>query len=658
MTGFGRYRLLQLLIDAGIVALSWFLAFQLRFDQGLPPYYDTLLRRTILIVVLIKVTVFLLFGFHRRWWRYVSVHDMWSAARGVIVASLVADVTVYLVSPVHNVRLPRSIAVMDLLITLALIAGARLFARTVIERPRGGVVARGREVIVVGAGDAGRTVVEEMQRSRMLRYTPIGFVDDDPTKRNMRILGVRVLGTTAELPRLVREYSPDEVLIAIPSASGDTRRRVVEAAQASRVPVKTLPGLYELIAGDVAVAQIRPVQVEDVLGREQVEVDMREVGSYLEGHTVLVTGAGGSIGSELCRQIARMGPARLILVDNAETALFDIERELVGERDFTAAIPKLVDVKNRKALRREVFEKYKPTIVFHAAAYKHVPLMETHPLESVRNNVVATRIVAELAAESEVERFVLISTDKAVNPKTVMGQSKALCEWIIESLGHRRDIPTRFVAVRFGNVLNSSGSVIPTFRKQIEKGGPVTVTAPEMTRYFMTIPEAVSLVVQAGAIGGRGQVFVLDMGEPVRILDLACNMIRLSGKEPQLPSDPDGGPTAIPVKFIGSRPGEKLHEELWGEHESVGATEHPKILRLSRPPVDAYWLTEQLLELERLADDGDTLEVVAKLGGIVREPKRETLPSAVAEPSESRQEVDRSPRYGEPPWTPTGSSTD
>jgi len=622
MSGFGRYRLLQLVVDAGIVALAWFLAFQLRFDQGLPPYYDTLLRRTILLVVAIKVAVFLLFGFHRRWWRYVSVHDMWSAARGVIVASLVADVTVYLVSPVHNVRLPRSIAVMDLLITLALIAGARLLARTVIERPRGGVVARGREVIVVGAGDAGRTVVEEMQRSRMLRYTPIGFVDD-AVPRHMRILGVRVLGTIDELPRLVREYTPDEVLIAIPSASGEVRRRVVESVQAAGIPVKTLPGLYELITGDVQLAQIRPVQVEDVLGREQVEVDMRQIGAYLEGHTVLVTGAGGSIGAELCRQIARMGPARLVLVDHAETALFEIERELVYERDFTAAIPKLVDVKNRAALRREVFERYRPTIVFHAAAYKHVPLMETHPLESVRNNVVATKIVAELASEFDVERFVLISTDKAVNPKTVMGQSKALCEWIIESLGHRRDIKTRFVAVRFGNVLNSSGSVIPTFRKQIEKGGPVTVTSPEMTRFFMTIPEAVSLVVQAGAIGGRGQVFVLDMGEPVRILDLACNMIRLSGKQPRLPADAERGASDVSVKFIGARPGEKLHEELWGENESVGATEHPKIMRLSRPPVDADWLALQLVELERLAEEGDTLEVVAKLGSIVREPQRE-----------------------------------
>jgi FlaA1/EpsC-like NDP-sugar epimerase len=629
MTGFGRHRLLQLVTDAGIVALSWFLAFELRFDHGLPIYYDTLLRRTILIVVAIKVAVFLLFGFHRRWWRYVSVHDMWSAARGVLVASLVADVTVYLVSPVHNVRLPRSIAVMDLLITMALIAGARLLARTVIERPRGGVVARGKEVIVVGAGDAGRLVVQEMQRSRMLAATPIGFVDDDRDKRNSRILGVRVLGTTDELPRIIRDHQPDEILIAVPSASGEMRRRVVDAAQRSSIPVKTLPGLYELISGDVDLTgQIRPVQVEDVLGREQVEVDFEEIAAYLRGQTVLVTGAGGSIGSELCRQIARVGPARLLLADNAETPLFEIERELVDDRDFTPALPIIVDVRDRKAVRREVFEKYRPTVVFHAAAYKHVPLMNTHPLASVRNNVIATRVVAELAAEFEVERFVLVSTDKAVNPQTVMGQSKAICEWIIESLGHRRDIATRFVAVRFGNVLNSSGSVIPTFRRQIEKGGPVTVTHPEMTRYFMTIPEAVSLVVQAGAIGGRGQVFVLDMGEPVKIVDLACNMIRLSGKEPRLPGDPVTSLRDVAVKFVGSRPGEKLHEELWGDDESIGQTDHSKIMRLSRPAVDADWLTRELAELERLADEGDTLEVVAKLNAIVREPQRESTPTA------------------------------
>jgi FlaA1/EpsC-like NDP-sugar epimerase len=635
MSGIGRHRLLQLLTDAAIIAVSWVLAFELRFDNGLPPYYDTLLRRTILLVVAIKLTVFLAFGFHRRWWRYVSVRDMWSAARGVVVASLVAYVTVYFVSPVHNVRLPRSVAAMDLLITLTLVAGARLAARTLIERPKFGMVAHGKEVIVVGAGDAGRLIVQEMQRSRMLSYTPIGFVDDDPRKHNTRILGVRVLGGMDELPRIVREYKPDELLIAIPSASGDTRRRVVEAAQVENIPVKTLPGLYELISGDIGLAgQIRPVQVEDVLGREQVEVNFKQIASYLEGHTVLVTGAGGSIGSELCRQIARVAPARLILVDNAETPLFEIERELVDERDFTAAVPKLVDVKDARAMRREVFEKYRPTIVFHAAAYKHVPLMNTHPLASVRNNVVATKIVSELAAEFEVERFVLISTDKAVRPQTVMGQSKAICEWIVESLGHRRDVPTRFVGVRFGNVLNSSGSVIPTFRKQIEKGGPVTVTHPEMTRFFMTIPEAVSLVVQAGAIGGRGQIFVLDMGEPVKIVDLACNMIRLSGKKPLLPNEPETGPRDIAVRFVGSRPGEKLHEELWSDDESVGETTHPKIMRLSRPPIDAAWLHEQLEELARLADEGDTLEVVAKLGAIVRDPKREAIaapePSAVA----------------------------
>jgi len=626
MSGIGRHRLLQLVADAAIVAVAWVLAFELRFDHGLPVYYDTLLRRTIVLVVVIKLAVFLMFGFHRRWWRYVSVRDMWSAARGVFVASIVAYVTVYFVSPVHNVRLPRSVAVMDLLITLALIAGVRLAARTLIERPGFGVVARGKEVIVVGAGDAGRLIVQEMQRSRRLSYTPIGFVDDDPRKRNTRILGVRVLGTMDELPRIVRDFKPDELLIAIPSASGDTRRRVVEAAQVENVAVKTLPGLYELISGDVGLAgQIRPVQVEDVLGREQVEVDFKQVASYLEGHTVLVTGAGGSIGSELCRQIARVGPARLILVDNAETPLFEIERELVDERDFTAAVPKLIDVKDGRAMRREVFEKYRPTIVFHAAAYKHVPLMNTHPLASVRNNVVATKVVSELAAEFEVERFVLISTDKAVRPQTVMGQSKAICEWIVESLGHRRDVPTRFVGVRFGNGLNSSGSVIPPFRKQIDKGGPVTVTHPEMTRYFMTIPEAVSLVVQAGAIGGRGQIFVLDMGEPVKIVDLACNMIRLSGKKPLLPNEPESGPQDIAVRFVGSRPGEKLHEELWSDDESVGETTHPKIMRLSRPPIDATWLHDQLEELARLADEGDTLEVVAKLGAIVRDPKREAV---------------------------------
>ena len=622
------HRLGQLLIDAAIVALSWWLAFELRFNGGLPRKYSELFDRTILLVVVIQLVVFIAFGFYNRWWRYTSIRDMWAIARGVVVACLVADLTVYLVAPVHGFRLPRSIAATDLLLTLAFIAGSRLLARTMVERP-GLTLASGKEVVVVGAGDAGRLIVQEMQRSRMLNYTPIGFVDDDPRKQHTRIMGVRVLGSIDELPRVLREHRPDEVLIAMPSVSGEVRRRIVENAQELRIVVKTLPGLYELISGDLGLAgQIRPVQVEDVLGREQVEVDFSEVAGYLEGHTVLVTGAGGSIGSELCRQIARVRPSRLILVDNAEGPLFEIERELASERAFTAALPKLVDVKDRKAMRREVFEKYQPTVVFHAAAYKHVAMLETHPLASVRNNVVGTRVLVELAAEFGVERFVFISTDKAVNPKTVMGQSKALCEWIVESFGHRRDVSTRFVAVRFGNVLNSSGSVIPIFRKQIERGGPVTVTHPDMTRYFMTIPEAVSLVVQAGAIGGRGQVFVLDMGEAVRIVDLAQNMIRLSGKQPRLPDDPATSARDVRITFIGSKPGEKIHEELWNDDdESVGETTHPKIMRLSRPPVDPDWLADQLAELERLADEGDTLEVVGKLRNVVSEPQRVLPPN-------------------------------
>jgi FlaA1/EpsC-like NDP-sugar epimerase len=612
-----RHRLWQLGADAAMIAAAWYLAFQLRFDFRVPPYYEGMLRDTILIVVAIKLAVFVAFGFYQRWWRYVSTRDMWRALAGVAVASVIAIAAVYFFYPVERLRLPRGVALVDPLLLLAFVAGSRLLARTVIERPKGGIVARGREVIVVGAGDAGQLIVRELQRSKVLNSTPIGLVDDDPRKKNMRLHGVRVLGTTDELAHVLRDNRPDEVLIAIPSAPGELRQKVVEIARAENVPVKTLPGLHELISGDLDLAgQIRPVQVEDILGREQVEVDLEAVASYLRGKTVLVTGAGGSIGAELCRQIARVAPARLVLVDAGETALFDIERELVEEREFPAAVPVLGDAGNRAKLR-QVFERYRPEVVFHAAAYKHVPLMESNPLESVRNNVLVTRVVAETAVEHGATRFVLVSTDKAVNPRTVMGQSKALCEWIVEAFGHRADVPTRFVAVRFGNVLGSSGSVVPIFRRQIQRGGPVTVTHPEMTRYFMTIPEAASLVIQAGAIGGRGEVYVLDMGEPVKIVDLARSMVRLSGKEP----DRD-----VQIRFVGVRPGEKLHEELWNEGEDISATPHPKIQRATRAAIDASWLTDELTELERLVEEGETLELVSRLTAMMRAPRRVSMP--------------------------------
>jgi FlaA1/EpsC-like NDP-sugar epimerase len=612
MIPINRHRIWQLVADGLLVATAWWLAFELRFDHGVPPYYDTLFKRTLLIVVGIKLLVFILFGFYDRWWRYVSTRDMWGAARGVTVASLVADVTVYFASPVADVRLPRSIAVMDWLLLLAFIAGSRLIARSVFERPTPGrLVARGKEVLVIGAGEAARDTIREMHRNSQLGYTPIGLVDDDPRKKNIRIHGVRVLGTTADLPHLLRDNRPDEILIAVPSASGEFRRSVVTTTRELGVPVKTLPGLHELISGEIDLAvQIRPVQVEDVLGRDPVDVDLDSAAPYVEGKTVLVTGAGGSIGSELCRQLTRLGPQRLILVELGETGLFEIERELVDERGFSAAVPVLADVGNATKMR-QVFERYEPSVVFHAAAYKHVPLMEANPLESVRNNALATKVVADAAVEHGAHRFVLVSTDKAVNPKTVMGQSKAVCEWVVEAYGAREDISTRFVAVRFGNVLGSSGSVIPIFRRQIEKGGPLTVTHPEMTRFFMTIPEAASLVIQSGAIGGEGHVFVLDMGEPVKIVELAEQMIRLSGKDPG----------EIGVDFVGARPGEKLHEELWGAGETVVATAHPKIRRVSGPVIDAVWLEEELGELERLVEAGETLEVVSRLAAMSREPR-------------------------------------
>ncbi len=619
---FNRRALWQIGADAGIVAVAWVLAWYLRFDQGRPVYYDRYLDvEIVLVVVGIQLSVFALCGFYNRWWRYVSTRDMWTAARGVALASL-ATFVIFTLFELHPARVPTGVWFIDLLLCLAFVAGSRLLARTLLERPLPGqVVARGKEALIVGAGDAAQLVIKEMLRSPALGYTPIGIADDDPRKRNLRLHGIRVLGTTEELPRMIRERRPDEILIAIPTASGDLRGRVVAAARAAGLPVKTLPGIAELVSGDVDLTrQLRPVEVEDVLGREPVEVDLESIAGYVSAEIVMVTGAGGSIGSELCRQLSKLGPARLVLVDHSEPALFEIDRELARERKFLAGVPIVADVKDA-AKMRQVFDTYRPGVVFHAAAYKHVAMMEANPIEAVRNNTLGTRTLADAAVESGAKRFVLVSTDKAANPKTIMGQSKALCEWIVETWGQRADVSTRFVAVRFGNVLGSSGSVIPIFRRQIAKGGPVTVTHAEMTRFFMTIPEAVQLVVQAGAIAERGQVYVLDMGEPVRIMDLAENMIRLSGKEPGI---------EIPIEIIGPAPGEKLHEVLVGEGEVVTDSPHPKIERISRPPVDAAWLDEELAILERLVDEGDTLELVGELSRVVKEPRRVQPASALS----------------------------
>jgi FlaA1/EpsC-like NDP-sugar epimerase len=615
-----RHRLWQVVVDVALIAGAWLLAWYVRFDGEPPLRYQRYLDwEVVALVVGITIPIFFAFGFYNRWWRYVSTRDMWDAVRGVAVAVIAVFVVFSLLGrDIHTLKVPRGIWIVELLLLLAFVMGSRLLARTLIERPSAArVVARGKEVIIVGAGDAAEQILREMLRTPALGYTPIGLIDDDPRKKNLRLHGVRVLGTTDELRHLLRDRKPDELLIAIPSASGESRERIVEVARAEGVPVKTLPGLAEMISTDFNLTgQIRPVEVEDLLGREPVEVDIASIADYLTDEVVLVTGAGGSIGSELCRQIARVGPTRLVLVDNGEPGLFEIERELVDERGFRATAAVLADAGNEVKMR-QVFDKYRPAVVFHAAAYKHVPLMEANPLEAVRNNALVTRTVADVAAEFGAKRFVLVSTDKAVNPKTVMGQSKALCEWLVESWGQREDTPTRFCGVRFGNVLGSSGSVIPIFRKQIARGGPVTVTHAEMTRYFMTIPEAVQLVIQAGAIGGRGQVYVLDMGEPVRIVDLAQTMIRLSGKEPG---------REIEIEFVGARPGEKLHEELWSDDESVTPSAHEAILLVTRPPIDRAWLEAELDELQRLVEAGETLDLVGRLSSMVVQPRRNGVP--------------------------------
>jgi len=609
-----RNRVLQVAADAVLVALAYFLAFQLRFlDQphGWPHRYEVLFAQSVGFVVAGKLIVFAGFGLYQKWWRYVSGRDFMLILRAVAVASALL-VVVFAVAKPFGHTLPRSVEVIDFILTLILVAGARLAVRLIVERPTRGARLPKHEVLVVGAGSGGQMVVRELQLNPNLGATAIGFVDDDPRKRGMRMLGLKVLGSTKQIEKILDETNPDEVVIAIPSAPGNLRGRIVAACRERAIPVRTLPTVFELLRGGVQLnKQLREVRVEDVLGREPIVRELDRVGAYLRDRIVLVTGAGGSIGSELCRQIAQVKPRLLVMLDHAEDNLFQIDREMVEERHFASCESVLADCKEPHRML-EVMQRFKPDVVFHAAAYKHVPLMESNPLEAVRNNAIATRVTAETAAASKVERFVLISTDKAVNPQTVMGASKAMAEWIVQAAGEKHP-ETRFASVRFGNVLASSGSVVPIFRAQIERGGPVTVTHPEMTRYFMTIPEAVQLVIRTGDIGaGKGEVFVLDMGEPVKIVDLAHNMIRLAGYEPE---------TDIAVEFTQPRPGEKLHEVLFSAGEEVQPTAARRINRAVRKkPIDQEWVEQTLNALEHLVLAGDEANLAERVVEMIAAP--------------------------------------
>jgi FlaA1/EpsC-like NDP-sugar epimerase len=603
-----RHRLSQIAADGVLIAAAFYLAFRLRFldaPGGIPDRYQEMLVQSIGFVVVGTLIVFYLSGLYEKWWRYFRLPDMIGVLRGCAISTAILALSFLLLKPFED-QIPRSVVVMEFLLTVFLVGGARAVARMVlVERIARRDALRGaREVLVVGAGSGGQMVVRELQLNPNLGSRAIAFLDDDPRKRGMRLHGINVLGTTDEIGEVLDELAPNEVIIAIPSAPGELRGKVVTACRERDVPVRTLPTVFELLRGGVQLTrQLREVQVEDVLGREPIRMELDRVGAYMQDKVVLVTGAGGSIGAELVRQIARVGPRLLVMLDHAEDNLFQIDREMIEERHFTRVESVLADCKEPDRML-EGMQRFAPDVVFHAAAYKHVPLMEGNPLEAVRNNAIATRVTAETAVASGCERFVLVSTDKAVNPGTVMGASKAMAEWVVEAAG-RKHPQTRFVTVRFGNVLASSGSVVPIFRAQIERGGPVTVTDPEMTRYFMTIPEAVQLVIRSGDLGGTsGEVFVLEMGEPVKIVDLAHNMIRLAGYDPE---------ADIAVEFIGRRPGEKLHEELFNSDERAQPTASDKIVRAVRhAPLDPEWVTGTIERLEQLVRAGDEANLAAQ----------------------------------------------
>jgi FlaA1/EpsC-like NDP-sugar epimerase len=599
-------RIGQVGVDAFLIALAYYLAYVLRFDDAIPLRYERLMEDTIVLIVVMKLVIFGLFGLYSKLWRFVDQRDFETILKAVVVSTVGLIVVLFLFS-IGRHDPPRSVVALDFLLALVFCAGARFAVRALVERPtRGAILERAaNEVLIVGAGNGGQQVAFELRRNPALSSAPVGFVDDDPRKQGMRVAGLKVLGNTDELPRVLDGVRPNEVIIAIPSAPGTLRQKVVTACRERGIPVRTLPTTFELLSGGVnLMRQVREVRVEDVLGRDPVRVEIDRVGAYLRGRTVLVTGAGGSIGAELSRQIARVGPKLLVLVENSENALFEIRRQLEEERHFNRAAPVLADCKDATRMR-EIFEEHQPSVVFHAAAYKHVPLMEENPVEAVRNNAVATRIVAAAAGEAGAERFVLVSTDKAVSPATVMGASKALAEWAIEAAQNRWK-GTRYSSVRFGNVLGSSGSVVPIFRRQIAQGGPVTVTDEKMTRYFMTIPEAVQLIIRSGELSTGGEVFVLEMGEPVKIIDLAHNMIRIAGLEPEVD---------VGIELVGRRPGEKLHEELFNPGERPQPTPAEKIVCAVRAPLDPEWVENAFARIEELVYAGDT----AALAGAVAE---------------------------------------
>lgn len=548
--------------DVAAIVVAWWIAYLLRFNFELPPDFRDELMQTMVWIVPLQAMVFWAFSLYRGIWRFASVADL----RRILFAVMVATALIPLVLGLFRVNavVPRSVLVIDPLLLLIMMGGSRLLYRLWKENLLyGGFQLKGEPVLILGAGDAGVALSKELARSD--EWHLVGFLDDDTSKRSRTLNGFKVHGKLEELPYWVQKFDVSQVIIAIPSASHQAKKRVVDLATKCGVKALTVPGFDDLLNGRVAISQLRAVELDDLLGRDAVELDDVGLHQQLTDKVVLVTGAGGSIGSELCRQILRFNPKTLVLFEASEFALYNIEQELSKNFQGIDILYLAGDIRDVVRLK-QVFDVYQPHVVFHAAAYKHVPLMEMHnSWQAVRNNVFGTWQVAKCAQAQGVEKFVLISTDKAVNPTNVMGTTKRMAEMVCQGL--QKTSGTRFVIVRFGNVLGSNGSVIPKFREQLAKGGPITVTHPEITRFFMSIPEAAQLVMQAGCMGKGGEIFVLDMGEPVKIVDLAKDLIRLSGF-----SEDD-----IKIEFTGLRPGEKLYEELLADDESTLPTPHPKL---------------------------------------------------------------------------------
>jgi FlaA1/EpsC-like NDP-sugar epimerase len=591
--------------------------------------------------VAIKLLIFWRLKLFRSGWQYASIRDVASILFACWLFLLVAVVSAllfrYVPEFIEREALPlfqrhsQGVLLLDFFATVFLVCTARLGFRIYREELRPVSTKGIQRVLIVGAGNAAENVIREILRMRVERYRVVGLIDDDPIKRGLLIHGVPVLGRCEDIRRICEENDIQEIIIAIPSATQKELRRVIDLCSGTKLKFQSLPGVSDLIEGRMTVSQIRPVDINDLLGREAVELDTEAVAALIRGKRVLITGAGGSIGSDMCRQIANFTPAALILVEQAENPLFEIENELRGKAPQIPIDAVVCDIYDRERVMA-VWNKARPDVVVHAAAHKHVPLMERNPYEAIKNNIMGTRNVADASCEHDVAEFVMISTDKAVNPSSIMGASKRAAEIYTQALNGRTGCRTQFKAVRFGNVLGSSGSVVPTFRRQIARGGPVTVTHPEMTRYFMTIPEASQLVLQAAATGCGGQIFLLDMGEPVRIMDLARNMIILSGFRPG---------EDIDIKITGIRPGEKLFEELRTKGEDIGPTVHPKVLIWKHQPVSWDRVQRAFQQFEDLRRESDWKSVVTCLRELVPEFEPQNTPASFRRKAPSR-EVGRS----------------